>query len=300
MLIRCLRALFFALLWVTPRLGMTAKYAAALDKPEGLSVTVEDGSPVFHWAPVKGAGVYRLAVWAAPVGDGPRPLVGAIWTRGNSFGWGRANTVAKLAKLPSTAQEPLAVGQPYRWMVAAARADGSGKSDWTGAEMNLPKQEVTTPAPARQSIKSTATSSPTPSATLSPTPTYSPTPDGINAEIEVDLGSDFVEKPASGSATDAAVLNVGAAEASEKSTGAATGMSAAKALLETGDPEGAETAYRAELTKDARNADAWEGLGRSYDARKLKLEAKEAFEKALAIDPKREDLKQWIEKNTRR
>lgn len=273
-----------------------------LPKPEGLSVTYEEGTPVFHWAAVPGAGVYRLAVWAAPTEEGARPLIGAVWTRNPGFGWGRDSTVAKLAKLPSTSQEPLAAGQPYRWMVSAARVDGSGKGDWSGAELIVPKQQPVAPAtaPARQSLAHSAT--PTPSATASPSPTpapsFSPTPGGAEAEIEVDLGSDFTEQPAAGAGAAAAVLNVG--DSVEPASPSSSSLSSAQALLENGDLDAAETAYKNELTKNPLSADAWEGLGRSYNARNLKLEAKEAFEKALAIDPSREDLKQWIEKNTRR
>jgi Flp pilus assembly protein TadD len=73
----------------------------------------------------------------------------------------------------------------------------------------------------------------------------------------------------------------------------------AKGLVSAGRFEQAETAYRALLDKDPNNADAWEGLGDSYAGRKMKLEAKESYEKALSLDKTKMNLKDWIDKNVR-
>ncbi len=74
----------------------------------------------------------------------------------------------------------------------------------------------------------------------------------------------------------------------------------AKGLNSVGRFEQAESAYRAILDKDPNNADAWEGLGDSYAGRKMKLEAKESYEKALSLDSTKNNLKEWIDKNVRR
>jgi predicted Zn-dependent protease len=92
----------------------------------------------------------------------------------------------------------------------------------------------------------------------------------VSAEIEVDLAAEFKETPEAG--------EEGLAGAAATAT-----LESARTLLQQGKAEEAEAAYRALLGQDDKNADFWEGLGDSYDARKMKVEAKEAYEKALDI-----------------
>ena len=53
--------------------------AEALDKPAGLAV--DAGAEIrFTWAKVDDAGLYRVAVFDAPDGEGKRLLLAAVWS----------------------------------------------------------------------------------------------------------------------------------------------------------------------------------------------------------------------------
>jgi tetratricopeptide (TPR) repeat protein len=234
-----------------------------------------------RWEGVKEASIYRVAVFASPDEEGKRELMAAVWVKGLSWPYGSDRVLPKAGKLPSTQAKPLSPGSAYKVMVSAARENGADKSDWSSAEFVAAGAPSSTP--------------PSPS----PWPTPSPTPlsqavdaadaegGSASAEIEVDLAAEFRETPEAGEEG----LASGAPEAT---------LEGARSLLQQGKSEDAEAAYRALLGKDEANADLWEGLGDSYDARKMKVEAKEAYERALGIDKKRERLKRWLEENVKR
>jgi cytochrome c-type biogenesis protein CcmH/NrfG len=53
------------------------------------------------------------------------------------------------------------------------------------------------------------------------------------------------------------------------------------------------------LDKDPHNADDWEGLGDSYRARMMKVEAADCYQQALKWDPSKTQLKDWLDSNVR-
>jgi len=267
---------------------------AALPKPAKVDVSAMGPTPVFRWDEVEGASLYRVAVFAAPDDEGKRELMGAVWVRGLSWPYGNSKVVPKAGKLPSTRPKALEKGAQYKVMVSAANEAGLDKSDWASAEFTVAAGS----APARSTLDTAEGHAATPSMTPTPaaaygtaTPTPAPKADAKGssgpAELEVDLAADFKETPEAGE---------GGLSKTAASAGPAT-LEGARALLQNGKAEDAEAAYRALLDKDAGNADYWEGLGDSFDARKMKVEAKEAYEKALAIDGKRERLKKWLDEN---
>jgi hypothetical protein len=266
---------------------------AALPKPAKVEASSEGPTPVFHWADTEGASVYRVAVFAAPDAEGKRPLMAAVWVKGLSWAYGSSKVLAKAGKLPSTTPKPLEPGLEYKVMVSAADENGMNKSDWAAASFTA---GLAAKAPARSPLSLSATASPstTPTPTEIPAGTATPTPQ-INAkggtgpaELEVDLASEFKESPETGEA--------GLAPAAALPST----LEGARQLLQKGNAEDAEAAYKALLDKDATSADAWEGLGDSFDARKMKVEAKEAYEKALALDKKRTRLAKWMDDNVKR
>jgi len=110
---------------------------------------------------------------------------------------------------------------------------------------------------------------------------------------------------AAGLATGAASKAGGAAAAADSSVAAGdpadgSPMGLAKGLNAAGRFDQAETAFRAILEKEPENADAWEGLGDSFAGRRMKLEAKESYEKALSLNSGKTRLKDWIDQNVRR
>lgn len=266
---------------------------AALPKPASLDVSTGGPAPVFRWEGVEGAELYRVAVFAAPDEEGKRELMGAVWVKGLSWAYGSSKVVPKAGKLPSTTPKGLAPGAEYKVMVSAADAAGMNKSDWVSAEF---KAGAADSVGSRKAATSSATPSPTPSNTpesVSGTATPTPAPADARgatgpAELEVDLAGEFKETPEAGEG------------GLTRTAAPAPTTEGARASLQAGKPEASEAAYKALLDKDATNADYWEGLGDSYDARKMKVEAKEAYEKALAIDKKRDRLKKWMDENVKR
>jgi hypothetical protein len=285
--------------------------AAALDKPEGLSVDA-GAQARFTWNGVEEAGLYRVAVFDAPDGEGKRLLLAAVWVSGTAWTYGEAPATSSAAHLPSTHPLPLPAGHKVRVMVASARADGSDKSDWSGADFKVPASALH--------------DSPTVEPTASPSPT-AVAAQGLSPSAELDLsgGDEFKTSPdpavidvqdtrtaesaspglsstagAGASVTASAGDPAGAAAASGNSATAATDPeAAAKALLAAGKYDDAEAAFRALLDQNAKNASAWEGLGDSYAGRSMKVEAASAYEKALQLNASNERLKDWMQKNVR-
>lgn len=290
---------------------------AALEKPDGLAVEAGAGARV-SWNGVEDAGLYRVAVFDAPDGEGKRLLLAAVWVSGTAWTYGDPPSVASAGHLPSTRPLPLPAGHKVRVMVAAARADGSDKSDWSGTDFKLPG--------------SASRPSPTPEPTAAPSPTEAAAQDlSPSGGAELDLGGsdEFKTSPdptvidvqdntktAEGMASDAspvaaaagASATAGSPAAGSATAAAAMGASAtastdpeaaAKALLAAGKDEDAEAAFRALLDQDAKNAGAWEGLGDSYAARSMKVEAASAYEKALELNADNARLKDWMQKNVR-
>ena len=289
-------------------LFLLAAQAMALPKPTGLKA---DGFTL-SWSAVDGAGIYRVAVWTKPSDGSAKHLVSAVWVKANTWVYGDQSVlIAKAGKLPSTKVPSLDPGTTYRLWVAAAAEDGSDKSEWAAIDLIAPKSLMDSPrqalpalsptaaAPASMDqISATATVTPTPaltSATDQPaSPSFTPTPraawdaksNTTGADLELDVADEFKEKPDNSPKASPTAVQTPSLEA-------------AGALLNAGKAEDAQDVYKKMLEGDATNADAWEGLGDAYDADKMKIEAKECYEKALAIDPKRERLQKWLDDNVR-
>jgi|GEM_PF-3669568 len=299
-----LRALAVAVFFLAAR-GAAAE---TLAKPD--HVAVEPGAqPRFIWAGVDEASLYRVAVFDAPDAEGKRLLLAAVWVSGTAWTYGAAPSVPSAAHLPSTHALPLPAGHKVRVMVAAARADGTDKSDWSGADFR------TAAAPDGE---------PTEAPTASPSPT-AVAAQGVSpsSDAELDLGGndEFKTSPdptvidvqdntkaaegqaaaRSGSAAVGASPAASAASAppADSATASADPQAAAKALLEAGKYEDAEAAYRSLLDQNVKDAAAWEGLGDSYAARSMKVEAASAYEKALQLNASNDRLKEWMQKNVR-
>lgn len=312
-------------------LGAASLRAAALAVPQGLAADVTPGSISLSWSAVEGAGLYRVAIFDAPDKDKKRPLLAAVWVKGHEYVYAQTPTVAKAGAFPSTKPLPLPASHKLRVMVAAAKANGSDKGEWAGLDVE---------SAAAQAGKLEATLSPTPTSTSTPTALsgtakrdaelevqgseeFKQTPDA--AVLEIDESGDGAAAgtaatgvaaadaaSASGakdSASDNATKASGTAKAADavsstaavdSSVSAASTIGEAKGLNVSGHFEQAESAYRMLLEKDPENADLWEGLGDSFAGRKMKLEAKEAYEKALSLNKAKTHLREWIDKNVRR
>lgn len=316
--LKSLAALLFAF-------GAAGAGAEALPKPLALAVSAT-AEARFVWQAVDGAGVYRVAVFDAADAEGKRPLLAAVWVKGLHYDYAKGATIAKIGKLPSTKPLPLPRGRQLRVMVAAAREDGSDKSEWAGEDFRLEGE-------ARSAAAPTAVPTAAPTATAVAVSANAASDD--DAEIELEGGEEFKSSP------EPAVLDVedaagagGAVLASAAKgaagTGTAAGTSAAakdatdsgkdgsptaaaddaakpalsladaKALLKAGKAEEAEGAFRELLHKDGGNADLWEGLGDALVARRMKAEALEAYNQALLLDDSRKHLREWIRTNVPR
>jgi hypothetical protein len=276
-----------------------AHLMAALPKPAKVDVSSLSNTPVFRWDEAEGAAMYRVAVFASPDEEGKRAIMAAVWVKGLSWAYAKGKIVAKAGRLPSTPAKPLVPGANYKVMVRSADEDGSNMSEWVSAGFIAPFSAAAPAQPSSPSgSSSTATVTASPSMTPPPsldTATPTPTP-GVQADakgstgpavLEVDLASDFKETPEPG-------------EGGLSKTASPSTLEGARGLLQQGKADDAEAAYRALLNQDATNADYWEGLGDSYDARNMKIEAKEAYEKALAIDGKRARLLKWMDDNVKK
>jgi tetratricopeptide (TPR) repeat protein len=274
--------------------------SASLPKPAKVDVTSLGSTPIFRWDEVEGAALYRVAVFAAPDEEGKRAIMAAVWIKGLSWAYAKGKVLPKAGKLPSTPAKALTAGADYKVMVRAADEEGANMSEWVSASFVAPligsAQAISAAAQAALSATASPSMTQTPawlpvSATASATPTPTAQVDAKGAtgpaELEVDLAGDFKETPEAG-------------EGGLSKTAAVTTLEGARALLQQGKADDAEAAYRALLNQDATNADYWEGLGDSYDARNMKIEAKEAYEKALAIDGKRARLLKWMDDNVKK
>ena len=276
--------------------------AAALDKPIGLAVDAAAG-PRFSWNRVDQAGLYRVAVFDASDGEGKRLLLAAVWVSGTAWAYGDAPAVTSAGHLPSTRPLPLPAGHKVRVMVAAARADGTDKSDWSGTDFSVAgAHSVSAPtASPSPTVVAAQPVSPSSDAELdlggadefkaSPDPAVIDVQDNTKAAVAAVTASDAASPVGAGSA--AAATGAGAAST------AGDPLASAKALLVAGKAEEAEAGFRGVLDQDAKDAEAWEGLGDSYAARSMKVEAASAYEKALQLNASNERLKQWMHKNVR-
>lgn len=253
--------------------------AGALARPSALSVDPQ--SLRISWAAVPGAGLYRVAVFDAPDSSGKRLLLAAVWVAGEQWVYGGGPVVPRAAHLASTRPLPLPAGHQLRVMVAAAGAEGADKSDWAGTDFIVP-------AVAAPRLSPTAVASPSPSAQPSPV---------ADATLEVDGGEEFKSSP------DPAVIDLQdatpTADVAVALSPTGEGLQAAQALLSSGQDDAAESAFRSLLAREPRNADAWEGLGDSYVGRSMKVEAADAYKKAVAIDGSKTRLKDWLTQNLR-
>ena len=288
--------------------------AEALAKPD--HVAVEPGAqPRFIWPGVDGASLYRVAVFDAPDAEGKRLLLAAVWVSGTAWTYGAPPSVPSAAHLPSTHASLLPAGHKVRVMVAAARADGSDKSDWSGADFKTavaPGGAPTEAPTASPSPTAVAAQGVSPSSDaemdLSGTDEFKTSPDP--AVIDVQDNTKAAEasaaaglSPAASAASPTASAGAAAADPGKGSAESAVAPTdpeaAAKALLAAGKYEDAESAYRALLDQNAKDAAAWEGLGDSYAARSMKVEAASAYEKALQLNASNGRLKEWMQKNVR-
>jgi hypothetical protein len=279
-------------------MGFLPLQALALPKATGLAASETS----FSWSAVDGAGLYRVAVWKPAASKGGKStLMAAVWVKGTSWTYGdRTGVIAKAGKLASTkAPDPdLAPGVHYKLWVSAYSQDASDKSDWSYLEFTAPGGDAdpraSNAAPARSLATATATPTPLVESSMSGAPvgtaTVTPTP-GAGADLELDVADEFKETPE-------AMKSTATASASTLISGTAS-LDDARALLQAGKTDLAIASYKKVLDSDATNADAWEGLGDAYDSEKMKIEAKEAYEKALAIDSKRDRLKKWLDDNVR-
>jgi predicted Zn-dependent protease len=292
---RLTAALILAL--ALPLLRPVALDGAAFPRPG--AVKVEAPGARISWIPVDGAQLYRVAVFDAPDAEGKRLLLAAVWVAGDHWSYGSGPVVARAAKLNSTKALPLPAGHRLRVMVAAAGADGADKSEWTGADF----EAAVAPEAQPQLEAVTATASPSP--TASPTPAGQPEAASGTADATLDIegGDEFKTSP------EPAVIDlqdqtrtaaVGAtATATDAAPAPAGTLASAQALLNARKDDDAEAAFKALLTQDPRNAAAWEGLGDSYADRSMKVEAADAYGKALAINADNKRLKAWMESNVR-
>ena len=304
--------------------------AAGLAVPQGLAADVNPGSLSLSWTPVEGAGLYRVAIFDAPEKDGKRPLLAAVWVKGHEYVYDQTPTLAKAGKFPSTKPLPLPANHKLRVMVAAAMSDGNDKGEWAGLDVEAAAKspDVHTPTP-------TSTSTPQPSTTTAKSKDaelevegaggeeFKQSPDAAVLEIDESGPEAGGVSPVNSASADSqsgtaasAMKTDGPAKASgtaksegslsatatpiDSSVSAASTLGEAKGLNSSGHFEQAETAYRTLLEKDPENADLWEGLGDSFAGRRMKLEAKEAYEKALSLNKGKTHLKDWIDKNVRR
>jgi tetratricopeptide (TPR) repeat protein len=281
-------------------LGLTAPLIAA-PLPKPAAVTVDPQGPRFSWDAVDGAQLYRVAVFDAPDAEGKRLLLAAVWVTADHWAYGGGPVVARAAKLNSTKPLPLPLGHRLRVMVAAAGEDGADKSDWAGADFEAaaPKAAAAPRLDAASTATPTATPSPTPSPTAAPGQAQAVS-GAAEATLDVEGGDEFKSTP------EPAVIDLqdstrtaAAAGTPTAAVAGAPSLAAGRALLKSGKDEDAEAVFKALLTQDPRDADAWEGLGDSYADRSMKVEAADAYEKALQINADNKRLKEWMEKNVR-
>lgn len=252
-------------------LSASGRAAEALPKPAGLSVSIGETAGI-RWQPVEGAGVYRVAVFDAADADGKRPLLAAVWVAGTAWDYGQGAVLPSAGRLPSTKPQPLPRGRTLRVMVAAARTDGSAKSEWAGEDFLLPAAETA------------ATPTPTP-APVEPQLVATP---GAEAELELEGGDEFKSSP------EPLLIEM------EEEKGADPAETTAAAKAKAADPEVEESRLRGLLKADPENAALWESLGNVLLARRMKAEAHEAYTQALALDGSRKHLREWIRKNVPR
>lgn len=261
--------------------------AAVLAKPEGLSVSAGASGVRIEWQPVDSAALYRVAVFDAPGADDKRPLLAAVWVRGRSWDYGKGPVLARVGRLPSTPAQALPLGHRLRVMVAAAREDGSDKSDWSGTDLLIDVPPKVTPLP---SALPTAVEP-----QLLPTaPTSAANGD---AELSLEGGDEFKSSP---EPAEIELDEEATPEPSATPTPLPLSPESAAAELKAGHLDAAEAQYRGLIKAQGDDADLWEGLGDVMVARRMKAEALEAYSKALQLDHSRERLKDWVKVNAPR
>ena len=268
--------------------------SAQLSKPSSASFT-QNGSDIrFTWSAVEDAAVYRIAVFAPRDQSGEAPLVAAVWVNATSWTYGDRGVVKKVGKLASTPLEKLKSGIEYRWMVSAADSNGENKSEWTGGVFKL--KSAAAPVEAAR------------------IPTVSPAP--VTSQ-EDDLETlDFSEEPETGETLAATASDMETDEALPAPVAAhpvavplkdedsaadveRRELDMAQSLMTHKKWSDAEENWRSLLRRNAANAQYWEGLGLALDGQGLKLEAREAFDRALAWDSDRPVSRAWLQENVR-
>ena len=243
--------------------------AQALPAPRGLTVTAGDSGPVFHWDAVPQARAYRLAVFS-----GSR-LLAAVWVQGTDWTWG-GRVLPRLGRLESTKVPALKGGESYRFLLAAAGAEGAGKSPWSGGVFSLPEApragaglEFAAP-PASEDFSVGADLSPEADASAStPEAVAGPTPASATAQAGGPAG-DGVDT-----------------------------LSQGQGMLAQGQWQQAQALFRDLCARQPKNALAWQGLGDAYLGQEYRVEAMEAYRKSLGLQPQNPRLQEWMKKNVR-
>lgn len=267
-------------------LAASTARGAVLAKPEGLSATATAAGVRIEWQPVEGATLYRVAVFDAPGADAKRPLLAAVWVRGEAWDYGKGPVLARVGRLPSTPEQALPLGHRLRVMVAAAREDGSDKSDWSGSDLVLDLLAKPTPIPTQ----APAAVEPSLVATIAITT-------GGDAELSLEGGDEFKSSP---EPAEIELDEESTPEPSATPTPLPLSIESAAALLKAGQLDAAEAQYRGLIKAQGDSADLWEGLGDVMVARRMKAEALEAYSKALQLDHGRDRLKTWVKVNAPR
>jgi tetratricopeptide (TPR) repeat protein len=178
-------------------------------------------------------------------------------------------------------------------MVRAADGGGAAPGPWASIDFTFAPLEPSAPSPrAKEASSPTATPTPTPGAAEA------------DAELELQGGSEDFKVSPEAQAIDIASASAGvsppaAAAAAQAPTPTPVTAEGAAALLKAGRNDDAEAAYRALLDANPRNSDDWEGLGDSYRARMMKVEAADCYKKALKYDATKTRLKDWLDANVR-
>jgi tetratricopeptide (TPR) repeat protein len=241
-----------------------------LPAPQNLTVTVEEGSLEFSWQAVTGAACYRLAVFLDKDKNGS-PLA-AVWIKGTRYLYGQDPFILKIGGLPSKAPASLQKGSYYRWIVAAAAPGGLRKSDWAGSRFEYSQAR------------------PKPTASITPTPMGG----GLTVSPENETSTAKTEEPTATATQTPEPENV----LKEASSNEDPSMEKAQQLLKERKWEPAQKEFKRLCDQDANNFDAWAGLGDSYLGANLRVEAVDAYRKALALkDDQR--IGEWMKKNVR-
>jgi hypothetical protein len=97
----------------------------------------------------------------------------------------------------------------------------------------------------------------------------------------------------------AAALRAQPSEDMEVKTLLPSALEDASHLLQKGQIEQAQAAFLLQTQKEPQNPRAWKGLGDSYLAGNMLLEAMEAYQKTRALDPDDKEVEAWIKAHYR-